>query len=131
MRHALLLTFGLLLAAHLFGQNSKVRGTVADKGQGLAHTEVVLWNGLVKQATVTTDSLGHFAFTELLPGDYDVEVRIGSATVTQHVALESRSTWILHLYDAPPCACCPAKSQFVANPSWHGNIPRPDLDLRP
>lgn len=120
-----------LLGTALQAQNtSRVRGKVTDKGLDLAHTTVTLYNGLEKVQVLKTDECGEFNFGIVEPGVYDVEAQIGSIKVLQNIILAPNTTYILNMYDGPPCPCCPTK-QYVANPSWHGDQPRSDLQLTP
>lgn len=125
--------FALLAFAFLFtglsAQTGKVRGKVSDQGKGLEGSEVTLYAGLKKVAELVTDETGAFDFGQVAAGCYDVEATIGTIRVTQNICLEENTSFILNMYDGPPCPCCPSRLQVVANPSWHGEIPRADLDL--
>ena len=128
MRHFLTITALLFFAIGLQAQTGKIRGKVADKGSGVAWSEVTLYDGLEKVAVMVADENGEFDFGQIQAGCYDIEATIGVVKVEQNICLTENTTYILNLYDGPPCKCCPAP-QFVANPNWHGEVPRADLDL--
>ncbi len=121
----------LFLATTVQAQHpSRVRGKVTDKGLDLPNSEVILYQGIEKVRTLKTNECGEFNFGEVEPGDYDVEASIGTIKVIQSITLSPNTMYILNMYDGPPCPCCPSK-QYVANPSWHGEQPRGDLELTP
>ncbi len=127
----LLVLFALLFIAISAVQAqhpSRIRGKVTDKGLDLPKAQVILYQGLEKVQVLQTDACGEFNFGIVEPGDYDVEATIGSIKVLQTITLAPNTTYILNMYDGPPCPCCPSK-QYVANPSWHGSSERGDLDL--
>ncbi len=130
--HTALTTLGfLLIGLALQAQHpSRIRGKVTDKGLELANARVVLYSGLEKVAVQQTNECGEFNFGVVEPGDYDVEAQVGSIKVLQSISLAPNTMYILNMYDGPPCPCCPSK-QYVANPSWHGEAPRGDLELAP
>ena len=129
MRKFSLLLILLFAGISLHAQNtSRVKGRVTDKGLDLPNAKVTLYQGLERVAILTTNECGEFNFGIVEPGEYDVEAEIGSIRVLQSISLSPNTTYILNMYDGPPCPCCPSK-QYVANPSWHGEAPRGDLDL--
>lgn len=128
MRTTILILALLTISCSLRAQTGQVRGKVTDAGQALVDAPVSLYRGLERVAYLQTDAQGEFDFGKVPAGCYEVETEIGSIKVTEQICIEDRTAFILNMYDGPPCPCCPAR-QMVANPSWHGEIPRADIEL--
>ncbi len=92
----------VLLAGTLQAQESSasLSGMVADSsGNPAANVQVSAKNSRNGQSTeAQTDNQGHYSFTNLAPGDYDVSASLdGSGAASQHVTLTSGSTAAINL----------------------------------
>ena len=70
------LSFLFLLSCPVFAQSTQLQGTVKDPNQaGVAHATVTLSNGdRQTDRTVSTNNQGGYAFTDLAPGTYTLQV---------------------------------------------------------
>lgn len=83
-RHHLLAIFGLVLAPALFSQEFRgaISGAVTDgTGAAVAGARVrILESSTWMRVDTVTDSTGHYSAPFLLPGDYDISVKLDGFT---------------------------------------------------
>jgi iron complex outermembrane receptor protein len=96
-----LVLVALLFPASMFAQDgASLQGTISDQlGAKVAGAEVHLRPRVGSEVSTTTNQDGKFAFADLNPGDYLVEVKaVGFADTTSQISLAKRKTESIDLH---------------------------------